>query len=58
MANGHKSGLKKIVSEIREEAARQIRGFPGEVRRQATSGWGKEFARPILGTSRRRRQPW
>ena len=57
MANGRKSGLKKVVSEIRDEAARQLRGFPNEFRRQTTSGWGQEFARQIFGTSRRRRQP-
>jgi hypothetical protein len=53
MANGHKSGLKKVVSE----AARQLLGFPNEIRRQTTSGWGQEVARQIFGTSRRRRQP-
>ncbi len=49
--------LKKVVNEIRDEAARQIRGFPSELRRQTTRGWGEEFARQIFGTSRRRRQP-
>jgi len=57
MANGHNGGLKKVVNEIREEAVRQIRGFPSELRRQTASGWGQEFARQIFGTSRRRRNP-
>ena len=55
MANGHKSGLRKVVSEIRDEAARQMRGFPSEFRRQTTSGWGQEFARQLFGTPKHRR---
>ena len=42
MAKEHKSGLRKVVSEIRDEAARQMRGFPSQLRRQTTSGWGQE----------------
>ena len=56
MANGHKSGLKKVAREIREEAARQLRGFPSEFRRQTTSGWGQEFARQIFGNPTNRRR--
>ncbi len=67
MANGHKSGLKKVVNEIREEAARQIRGFPREAKyqlrgfgqeakHQLGSGWGEEFARQIFGSPRNRRR--
>ena len=56
MANGHKSGLKKVVSEIRDEAVRQMRGFPSELRRQTTSGWGQEFARQIFGAPKHRRR--
>ena len=56
MANGHKSGLKKVVSEIRDEAARQIRGFPSELRRQTTSGWGQEFARQLFAPPKHRRR--
>jgi hypothetical protein len=37
--------LRKIGREIREEAALQLRGFPEELRRQTTHGWGQEFAR-------------
>jgi len=53
MTKKHESGLKKVASEIREEAARQLRGFPSELRRQTTRGWGQEFARQIFGGSRR-----
>lgn len=56
MANGNNSGLKKVVKEIREEAARQIRGFPSELRRQTTAGWGQEFARQLFGTQPRHRR--
>ena len=56
MANGNNSGLKKVVKEIREEAARQIRGFPSELRRQTTSGWGEEFARQLFGNPPRNRR--
>ena len=54
MANRHKSGLRKVASEIRDEAARQMRGFPSELRRQTTSGWGQEFARQLFGNPRNR----
>lgn len=67
MAHGHKSGLKKVVNDIREEAARQIRGFPREAKYQLrgfgkeaiyqlSSGWGEEFARQIFGNPRSRRR--
>jgi len=52
------STLRRIGREIRQEATRQMRGFPDEFRRQTTRGWGEEFARQIFGTSskpRRRR---
>lgn len=56
MANEHNGGLKKVVKEVREEAARQIRGFPSELRRQTTGGWGQEFARQLFGTQSRHRR--
>lgn len=56
MTKKHESGLKKVASEIREEAARQLRGFPSEFRRQTASGWGEEFARQIFGAPRHRRR--
>ncbi len=56
MANGHNGGWKKVVNEIREEAARQVRGFPNELRRQTTGDWGQEFARQLFGTQPRHRR--
>jgi len=56
MTKKHESGLKKVASEIREEAARQLRGFPSEFRRQTTSGWSQEFARQIFSNPRNRRR--
>ena len=56
MANERNGGLKKVVKEIRDEAARQIRGFPSELRRQTTRGWGEEFARQLFGTQSRNRR--
>ena len=66
MANGHKSGLKKFVTEIRDEAKHQLRGFPREVKHQLRgfgseakyqlgSGWGEELARQIFGPPKGRR---
>ena len=52
----NESALKRIGREICEEAARQLRGFPDEFRRQTTHGWGKEFARQIFGDSPRVRR--
>ena len=55
MANNQDGGLKKVVREIRKEAVRQLRGFPeDELRRQLSSGWGREFAHQLFGTPRRR----
>jgi hypothetical protein len=48
--------LHWIGRDIGKEAARQIRGFPGEFRGQVTGGWGNEFARQIFGSPRRRRR--
>ena len=56
MANRNNSGVKKVVKEIREEAKRQIRGFPSELRRQTTGGWGQEFARQLFGSQARHRR--
>jgi hypothetical protein len=56
MTKKQESGFKKVVSEIREEATRQLRGFPDEINRQVTRGWGQEFARQIFGTPRHRRR--
>lgn len=49
--------LRRIGREIREEATRQLRGFPDEFRRQTTRGWGEEFARQIFGHGRRIPRP-
>jgi hypothetical protein len=56
MANGHEGGIKKVAKEIRQEAARQLRGFPGELRRQVTGGWGSELANQLFGTPRGNRR--
>ena len=67
MANGHTSGMRKVASAIREEALRQIRGFPRQVKHQPHgfgreaahqlgSGWGEEFARQIFGAPKHRRR--
>jgi len=51
------STLRKVAREIREEAARQIGGFPkDELRRQLAGGWGREFAHQVFGTPRHRRR--
>ena len=68
MANGQ-SSMRKIASEIRREAKRQLRGFgreakwqlsgfKGETKRQL-GGLGHEFAKQLFGASaghRRRRK--
>ena len=51
----HQSGLKKVVSEIRKEAMRQLRGWPDDFRNQLTRGWGEQLARQIFGGPRHRR---
>jgi hypothetical protein len=51
----HHNGLKKVVSEIRKEAVRQLRGWPDDFRNQVTRGWGEELARQIFGGPRYRR---
>ncbi len=52
----NESALRKVVREIRKEAARQVRGFPeDELRRQLIGGWGKEFVHQLFGTPRYRR---
>lgn len=56
MAKGYDDGIKKVVKEIRQEATRQLRGFPGEFRRQVTGGWGNEFARQLFGSSAKNRR--
>jgi len=68
MARRQEGTISYVAREIRDEAKRQLRGFPREAKRQLTgfgreavhqlgSGWGEELARQIFGTSRRRRQP-
>ncbi len=57
MKNERSEGLRIIDREIGREAARQLRGFPGEFRSQLTGGWGKEFARQIFGGGHRTRRP-
>lgn len=56
MAKGQNGGAKKVVKQIGKEAARQLRGFPDDFRRQALSGWGEAFARQIFGTPGRNRR--
>lgn len=46
----------KVLSEIRSEAGRQLRGFPREAKGQLLSGWGEELFRQIFGHSPRRRR--
>jgi hypothetical protein len=61
------NNVRKITHQIRKEAARQMRGFPreikyqlrgfgGEAAHQVGKGWGEEFARQIFGTSKHRRR--
>ena len=56
--------VRDVAREIRKEAEHQLRGFPGEFKRQITgfgreaghqlgNGWGEEFSRQIFGTPRR-----
>jgi len=54
MRRSEEGTLRKVAREIRDEAARQMRGFPSELRRQTTSGWGQEFARQLFGNPRNR----
>jgi len=56
MTKRPESGLKKVASEIRKEAARQLRGFPNEVSRQVARGWGQEFAQQLFATQSRHRR--
>lgn len=59
MGNRDRRGIKKVVEEIREEAAQQLRGFPRELRTQVTRGWGREVAKQIFGNPHRsRRRSW
>jgi hypothetical protein len=52
MSKNHNGGLKKVLKDIRREAVKQIGGFPDDMRRQALGGWGHQFARQILGTTK------
>ncbi|MFI5398507.1 MAG: hypothetical protein ACHQ9S_23500 [Candidatus Binatia bacterium] len=64
MANGHRGGVRKIVREICDEAAWQLRGFPREAKRQLrgfggearrqVGGFGGEFAAQLFGRRRKR----
>lgn len=55
MKKQNESALRKVAREIREEATRQLRGFPeNELRRQFMGGWGREFGHQLFGTPRRR----
>ena len=56
MHNRREGVLKKVAREIGEEAARQVRGWPHEARRQVLGGWGSELAHQIFGTPRRNRR--
>jgi hypothetical protein len=57
MKKQDESALRKVAREIREEAARQIGGFPkDELRLQLIGGWGREFAHQLFGTPRRSRR--
>lgn len=61
MASRHHGGLRKILGEIRDEAAWQLRGFPREAKRQLrgfgsearrqVGGFGREFASQLFGPS-------
>jgi hypothetical protein len=53
MSREQRTGLKKVVHDIRKEAMRQIRGSREELGRQLTSGWGNELAHQIFGVTRR-----
>ena len=63
MGKGQRSGLKKVLGEIRDEAAWQLRGFPREAKRQLrgfggearrqVGGFGGEFAAQLFGRPRR-----
>jgi len=55
MAYRQSSGVKKIASEIRREAARQLSGFPREFKKQV-GGFGDEFVRQIFGGPKRSSQ--
>jgi len=57
-------GLSKVLSEIRDEARWQLRGFPqrdakrqlrgfGSEARRQVGGFGREFAAQLFGRSRR-----
>ena len=56
MKRSEEGTLRKVAREIRDEAARQMRGFPSKLRRQTTSGLGQEFARQIFDAPRHRRR--
>ena len=57
MKKQNENGLRKVAREIREEAARQIGGFPkDDLRKQLTGGWGREFAHQLFETPRHRRR--
>ncbi len=56
MKKQNDSPLKRVAREIRQEAARQLRGFPkDDLRQQLVGGWGREFAHQLFGSSRRSR---
>lgn len=56
MAKAQHSAFKKVAQEIRQEARRQLRGFPlREAKRQLTSGWADTFFGQIFGHSPGRR---
>jgi len=67
MSRREQGTIGYVVREIRDEARRQLRGFPrefkyqlrgfgGEASHQLTSGWGREFARQLFGNPRSRRR--
>ena len=57
MKKQNESALRRVVREIREEAAHQIGGFPkDELRKQLIGGWGRELAHQLFGTPRYRRR--
>ena len=48
MKRPNEGALRRVACEIREEAARQIGGFPkDELRKHLIGGWGEEFARSL-----------
>ena len=48
--------FRQIAEEIRDEAARQVRGISHDLTRQVTRGWGQELAHQLFGGPSRHRR--